>query len=694
LTGTGTLTADGGFVQSGGTTGGTITINTTTFDQSGGATIALGTTVSASGDQTLASGTIAGNLSGAGAVTVQTGTTALTGAITAATTVVSGTLTVTAGTITGAAENDGGTITVVGGTFTGGLTNTDGTLNLAGSINGNITNDDTANATAATTFTAGNTYTNSGTTSLSLFGFSGLASVTNEADGIINVGSGITLSATSISNLADGSIFINSGTVAGAFSNAGILGVNGAGIITGSLVNTGQVTLLDGAVGDTLTISGPVSGGGIYALDINLDNGTTDKIIASGDDATGLIQLAFDPILTGDGTLLPDIVVFDGVAAGATISQTGLPTGGAILYGVSIDGSNIEVNSTINPAVAGVAAGAAVTQSLIGTVVNRPTSPFVSGLALEESCSSGGYLRASAGQASITGTSTNNNITNTSTVDTRFSGVQGGADIGCYDGRFFNGWDGAIGVMAGYNNGSTLQGVYSDPINKSVQTGTSASDFNQTYAGLYLAGSKDRISGDVQLRFDHTQFDLSETAILPYLPIGLDGLSYATDSTTFGTRLNYRFDVNEDKGINFIPTIGFNYTSTTGATLTLNDGNGTLEITPFNTVVGFVGGTLTKTKIGEDGQSATTTFISGNYYKDFGGDRLAIFDNATLDPTDISLGSLGGFAEASIGVNYVKVLEKGPAGAKQLNANLRADARFGDNVSDSYSLTAQVRLSF
>ena len=105
------------------------------------------------------------------------------------------------------------------------------------------------------------------------------------------------------------------------------------------------------------------SGGGIYALDINLDNGTTDKIIASGDDATGLIQLAFDPILTGDGTLLPDIVVFDGVAAGATISQTGLPTGGAILYGVSIDGSNIEVNSTINPAVAGVAAGAAVTSA-------------------------------------------------------------------------------------------------------------------------------------------------------------------------------------------------------------------------------------------------------------------------------------------------------------------------------------------
>jgi hypothetical protein len=45
-------------------------------------------------------------------------------------------------------------------------------------------------------------------------------------------------------------------------------------------------------------------------------------------------------------------------------------------------------------------------------------------------------------------------------------------------------------------------------------------------------------------------------------------------------------------------------------------------------------------------------------------------------------------------VNYVKILDKGPGGAKQLNANVRADARFGPNVSDSYSVTAQIRLSF
>jgi hypothetical protein len=61
---------------------------------------------------------------------------------------------------------------------------------------------------------------------------------------------------------------------------------------------------------------------------------------------------------------------------------------------------------------------------------------------------------------------------------------------------------------------------------------------------------------------------------------------------------------------------------------------------------------------------------------------------------DLAIGSIGGFAEASIGLNYLKILEKGPGGAKQLNAAIRADARFGDNVSDAYSITAQIRLSF
>lgn len=133
-----------------------------------------------------------------------------------------------------------------------------------------------------------------------------------------------------------------------------------------------------------------------------------------------------------------------------------------------------------------------------------------------------------------------------------------------------------------------------------------------------------------------------------------------------------------------------------GDTLTLAGGE-TLELEAFTSVVGFVGGALARTFIAEDGGSATTAFVSGNYYQDMGGDRGALFDidGDGLDPEEVSVASIGGFGELSLGLNYVKVLDAGSAaGAKQLNASIRGDVRIGQNVTDAYSVTAQVRLSF
>ena len=273
--------------------------------------------------------------------------------------------------------------------------------------------------------------------------------------------------------------------------------------------------------------------------------------------------------------------------------------------------------------------------------------------------------------------------------------MQGGYDFGCFDGRFFNGWDGAFGVMAGYNAGNTDQLLFSDLSNPTLPTGQLGTEFTQNYIGLYLAGGKDRLSADLQLRYDDTSFDISEIT-LSGAPVGLNGASYSTKSTTLGTRLNYRMDVNEAKGINFVPTVGFNVTHVKGDTITLA-GNETLLLEDYTSFVGFVGGALTQTKIAEDGTSALTTFISGNYYQDFSGDRTAQFDVDGAGPTaaePVTVASIGGFGELSLGVNYVHILDNGPAGAKQLNASVRADARFGENVSDAYSITAQVRLSF
>ena len=74
--------------------------------------------------------------------------------------------------------------------------------------------------------------------------------------------------------------------------------------------------------------------------------------------------------------------------------------------------------------------------------------------------------------------------------------------------------------------------------------------------------------------------------------------------------------------------------------------------------MGFVGGALTRTFIAEDGGSATTAFVSGNYYQDFGGDRSALFDvdGDGLNPQNVSVASIGGFGELSLGLNYVCLL--------------------------------------
>ena len=688
-------TNTGGTVTNNGGTFAAVTNTTGTFNNTTGTAGAVTNAATATNGGTIASLSNTGGTFGntgiiTGALTASGGTVTHSG--TAGSAVVSGgaVLNVNAGIVTGATNNTGGTINIVSGTFTGGLTNAaTRTVNAQGAMTGNIINNGVFNVTAALTG-GGGSFTNNGTLNVLAANYTGLGAITNTSFTTINVGPGMTLAGTSLVNT--GRVVLNSGTIAAAFTNsgAGILEVNGAANITGTFANNSIVDMADGATGDTLTISGATSGSGRYQMDLNLSDGTTDLVTAT---AGGVSAVRMDFTATPGGALLSPITVFAGAGAGATLEQTGLPTGGAVLYAVAQNGTNVQVVSQINPAVGGVAASAATTQSLIGTVVNRPTSPFVSGLAAEESCSHGGYFRASTGIATVKGNSSNNSISTQSSISSQFSGVQGGYDVGCFDGRFFNGWDGAVGAMFGYNIGSTNQNVFSDPISPTFQTGTSGSEFKQSYFGLYAAGSKDRFSGDVQLRFDQTKFDLSET-VTSGTPVGLDGLSYSTKSTTVGTRFNYRFDLNEEKGTNFVPTFGFNYTSVTGDTLTLAGGE-TLEIKPFDTVVGFVGGTFAKTKISSEGTSATTTFISGNLYKDFGGDRKAVYSSTALPgPETISVGSIGGFAEASIGVNYVKILENGPGGAKQLNANIRADARFGPNVSDSYSLTAQVRLSF
>ncbi len=623
---------------------------------------------------------IAGEITGSGALTV-TGTSNTTlsavNTYTGLTAINSGaaTLNVT-GTVSGAANVSAGTMNVTGGIVTGAVSSTGGTVNLAsgGALNGGLTNN--------------------GATFNLLAGSTGTVSTLTNTAGSANVQTGATLLANTVTNSGNFSLGNGSAVDGSTFGNAGNLLVTGAASIASAFSNSSVINL--GVSGDGTSerlVVDSVTGGnvGTVTSDINFAGTSADQFRSLGNDISDL-DFAFKTIEIN--ALSEKIKVADGLAANANLTSN-LDSGGSIQAVFTQEGTEGFVNFIVNSGISGVVSAAAVTQSLISSVVNRPTSPFVSGLATEETCSQGGFARATGGKATVNGTSTSNGFAVSNDVSTRYGGLQGGYDFGCYDGRYLNGWDGAIGIMGGVNFGKSELDVFAianDP--SSAVLGQTGANFDQSYLGLYVSGRRGDFSGDVQLRFDRTNFELNDSADL-----GFDGQEFSTTTSTLGARVNYGFVVNEAKGIRFAPTAGFNIARTTGDTVNwAKDGEvQSLALDGYTATVGYIGATIAKQTIFPAGDGGIEVSAGLNYYQDFSGDRSARYTNSVTDPTgsDITIDGIGGFGEVSLGVNYLKVLEPGAIGAaKQLNASARLDARFGDNVSEAYSLTAQVRLSF
>ena len=700
------LTNSGGFTNTGGISGtlsntaGTLT-NSATGTVGGATTITGGTVTNAGTMAAVDNSATFDNIAGATAGAV-TNSGSATNAGTMASVSNSGTFT-TSGTVTGVLGNTAG-----------------GTVNAQGAINGAVTNAGTFTVTGPLTG-AGAAFDNigAGIFNVNAADYTGLGAVTNSSSATtgLTVGTGFTLGATSVTNSVGSGAVVN-GTVTGAFTNEGTLNST-AGIFNGDFANTGtaffasgvtvngnaanngSIDMRDGATDDALAVNGGLSGSGSYGLDLDLDGRSADTVTVAGGATTGSPSFTFG--LQGSlSSLGADILFFDVDDAEANAyvigGITGLPSSGTVLHSIFQDGDNgdLYVRSQANPAIGGIAANFSLTQSLLGTVVNRPQSPFVSGLASGEACSHGGYGRVTGGRSTVTGTSDNGFSNLETSVDAYFSGFQAGYDVGCYDGRY-GGWDLAFGGMFGMNQGTTKQDVFAiDPLDPSrydpsmTVLGQVKSDFEQTYIGAYMAARRDKFTADVQLRFDKTDYTVSSTS---GTGLGLDDSEVESESVTISSRINYAHDLNDD-GLSLVPTAGFAYTRTDESKLKFSGGE-VLKLKAFDTIIGFAGGTLAQTSIAESGTAGTTTFLSAVYYNDFSGDRQSTFTDASGGSSDIDTTNLGGFGELSLGVNYVSLLEPGQWGpAKQLNANVRADARFGDDVEDSLSLTAQLRLSF
>jgi fibronectin-binding autotransporter adhesin len=650
--------------------------------------------------------------------------------------------------MTGQASVSGtGVLNGEGGSFAGGIENTGGVVNINADTAADVTNlsgllaIDTAQTLTGNVVSAGEV-TSAGTISGDFVNRDGgtfdigpgtSATVTgifaNQSGGTTTVDAGETLTTGGMTNAANGILTMN-GTLGGALTNRGDVTTQG-GRFTDQVTNdstinaSGQVNFDGGLAGDgtidltrntvtpgdqtddVVTVGGTgLSGTTRLAFDVDLGTGThgSDRVVMdSGAAVTGRVVLAFTTVNAGS-TFEGDILLIDVDEAtqGTAIEfgrPTGLPNEGDLIIYRVVQLNNtgdIIIRSGTNPGIGALVGSVALTQSLIGSVINRPSSPFVSGLAYEDTdpCGAGAWGRLTGGQATATGSSKDgDNISDTETRAS-YTGIQLGGDFACFNG-YFNGWDLAFGGIAGLNQGKITQPIFSlssvgsDPFQISQTSGK----FQQYYGGVYTTAVKGPFAVDLQYRLEKTDFTVSNEGVGGSVGLGLDDTKFSSKAQTLSGSVSYAFPI-KDTAITILPTAGFAWTKTSTDEIALLRNN-TVQLQDFENQTLFLGATVARTIISEDGNSAFNQFVTATYYQDFADAPTALFtDAATNTSRTIELDNLGAYGELSVGVNYVRILNPGQIGpARQLNASIRADARMGKQL-DSWGITGQVRLQF
>ncbi|MCG7504043.1 hypothetical protein L4923_03330 [Mesorhizobium sp. IRAMC:0171] len=635
---------------------------------------------------------------------------------------ISGTLTVNnggaatnTGTISGLATvNTGGTLNNAGGQFDGGLVNSGMVTGAVTATRSTITNQAAGRMLDSVTVNGGEfvnfgtveadvrnlagVFQNSGTIA-GTFANSDRAYVQGSVKGDISNKSGASFNLTGSLQASSG--FVNEGTLASAGYNT----IGGLQFFTNS--SGGKLTIRDGltissaqtrfeqgsvidmignGTSDSLTVNGNLqSQGATYNIDlIGVDQRVTaDKIVVNGN-LTGTGNLNFtvggdlangQRVLTGS-----PVTIFD--VSGTNDSQftvTGLPfEPGIIEYEMFKDGQDWVVSSGVNPNAGAIAGSLALINSMVGTVVNRPNSAFVGGLAYEakpNECGVGPWSRGTGGSASISGTTTGGLEDQVSEVDAYYGGYQGGADFQCFN-IGSSGWDVAIGGFGGFNMGRSKQAI--------DETSVTA-DFNQYYGGVYASAAKGQFVAELQTRFDYLDYTLN-SPVLGLRDAGID----ATRLTASGTA-SYAFTFGD---YSLVPSAGASVSYLRTDDLVFRSRH-SLSFENQWSVVGFGGVTLARSFLNADKTAAYRPFVTATVYSDFGAKANSTFYDPVSQVTqDLSSEGVGTFGEVSVGLDYLKILpESSFLKARQLNATVRGDLKFSDRLL-SGGATVQLRLQF
>ncbi len=534
------------------------------------------------------------------------------------------------------------------------------------------------------------------------------------SNGDLTLGAGATLRTSGLGTNTGNATFADGSMVEGAFSNSGVIIGTGTLSFADGLTGGGRVNLAsNSATSDRVNIGGDL-GAQTFDLDIDLSGttGTADTIVMSpGAFVTGDVVLNFN-VLGAGGEQDEDVVVLDAATGQDTINAiaNGLPdasdlslTDGIIVYGLTQNSAgDLVVFDALDQGISSIAGTIVLAQSLIGSVINRPSSPFVSGLAFEDEdpCGAGLWARGIGGSADATGEIDQVNGTTEpfdSSISADYYGVQLGGDYACFNG-FYNGWDVAFGAIGGVNIGKSNQPIFapdtsSDTGLSDIQTSVTDVDFTQAYGGVYVAAVRDRLAVDLQYRIEKTDYTATNVEATGGASLGLTDEKFTSDGKTLSGAVSYSLPIQET-GLTFVPTVGFAYSQISTDPINFV-GRGVVQIDDFDSQIGFAGGTVTRTIVGDDGVSALTQFGTLTLYKDFAENPTSTFtrsDNG--DVTRISSENLGAYGEISAGLNYVRILQPGEFGAvKQFNASVRGDFRVSDRL-DSWGVTAQARFQF
>ncbi|MEL7090468.1 MAG: autotransporter outer membrane beta-barrel domain-containing protein, partial [Pseudomonadota bacterium] len=652
-----------------------------------------------------------------------------------------GTLDLDAGasfTVTGALSNEaGGVINVDSGealTASSGITNTGAgsQLNVGGTVTGDVSN------------VSGGQIILSGTGLLN-------GTVTNTADFDITGGT-----VTNIDNNSGGDFDISgTGTVTGTFTNAGevdlatgsnldmsggtfvnesggTLTALGTSTITGGLnLNSGSTLSLDETAGTytptTLTVTGDATLDGTIEMDLGASgtSAVSDLIVVNGS-ASGTVGFDFniasdlddetgttDLITVGGGSTL-SLGTVTATQGTDSVTATGNTfTVGSLQYTLDTSATGVTMTVGLDGSIGNFAAGVGLTQSVVGSIVNRPTSPYVTdyvGYSGEsrarrlkqqassaEPCGAGAWARASFGQADSTGSFDINATGSTSTdLSLNYQSIQAGGDFACFDDRY-NGFDMSFGAIAGYSTGSTDSTSFVAGTN--IADTAISTDFSQAYAGIYATASRGSFFADLQLRFENLDYETDVNNIFAANGTLDDVSDFSTKGTTLSGAVGYSWQIPSVEGLAFVGTAGFSYSSFDSDAITIsgtdslsNTFTDTLQLDDSSVELGFVSGTLSRSRILPNEISAINYFGTLTYYNDFADAPTATLQRQGSTVVDtIELSNLGSYGEVSVGVNYIQLLDAGRDGApRQFSAAARVDYRSGSNV-DSYGVTGQVR---